>query len=71
MFRKIALFFTALLFLPLGFMVVKSSFYLNSPHFFVMSIFSGSLMILLGLTGIVGLVVKLEPEPNESKKPKE
>jgi putative effector of murein hydrolase LrgA (UPF0299 family) len=59
MIRKLLFIISALIFVPFGFMVIKSAFYLNSPHIFAMFLFSGSLMILLGLTGLVGLIVDL------------
>ncbi|MDR2301459.1 MAG: hypothetical protein LBF38_05390 [Deltaproteobacteria bacterium] len=44
------------LFLPLGLYVVYRAYLIKeAPHEFVMLIFSGTLMILLGLTGLVGL----------------
>ncbi|MDR2387477.1 MAG: hypothetical protein LBE80_07850 [Deltaproteobacteria bacterium] len=43
-------------FLPLGIYVVYRAYLIEeAPHEFVMLIFSGTLMILLGLTGFVGL----------------
>jgi hypothetical protein len=44
----------ALVFLPLGAYTLYAAFTLNNPHVFVMVVFSGSLMALLGLTGAAG-----------------
>jgi hypothetical protein len=67
MLKKLAFLSAGLAFMTAGFLVVKYAFYLESPHVFVMSIFSGSLMILLGLTGLAGLAVSFEQKPKGRK----
>ena len=63
-FRLILCAFMALFFTPLGVFVVYASFGVeDAPHVFVMLIFSGSLMILLGLAGIGGLVMREKGDP--------
>jgi putative effector of murein hydrolase LrgA (UPF0299 family) len=48
-----------LLFLPVGVWTLSGAFTLReAPHIFVMLVFSGSLMILVGLSGLVGLFAK-------------
>ena len=50
------------LFLPLGIYTVRRAYWIeDSPHEFVMLIFSWTMMILLGLTGLVGLFVSTRP----------
>ncbi|MDR3135762.1 MAG: hypothetical protein LBU69_06695 [Deltaproteobacteria bacterium] len=45
------------IFLPLGIYTLRQAYQIkDSPHVFVMYIFSGTLMILLGLTGLLGLL---------------
>jgi putative effector of murein hydrolase LrgA (UPF0299 family) len=44
----------AFLFLPAGFLVLTEAFLLDSPHVFVMFLFSGSLSLLLGAVGLIG-----------------
>jgi hypothetical protein len=56
MLRKLIYLAITLVFGPAGFLVIKSSYVLNEPHIFAMFLFSGSLMILLALAGIIGLV---------------
>jgi hypothetical protein len=67
MLKKLFFLVWALIFIPLGILVIKSSFDIPSPHVFVMLIFSGSLMVLLGLTGIVGLLAKDKPREESSE----
>jgi putative effector of murein hydrolase LrgA (UPF0299 family) len=67
MLKRLTFLSAGLFFVPAGYFVVKSAFYLNSPHIFVMSIFSGSLMILLGLTGFAGLVMSFEKKSEDDK----
>jgi hypothetical protein len=56
----------AILFLPVGFWTTHGAFSLReAPHAFVMLIFSGSLMILVGLAGLVGLMARGRPRPEE------
>jgi putative effector of murein hydrolase LrgA (UPF0299 family) len=56
----------AVIFTPAGVFVVRASFYIeNAPHIFVMYIFSGSLMILLGLAGVGGLLLRDKTPPSE------
>ncbi|MDR1656266.1 MAG: hypothetical protein LBT47_01760 [Deltaproteobacteria bacterium] len=56
----------AVLFLPAGGYTLFSAFQIREvPHALVMMIFSGSLMLLLGLAGIVGL---LAPERKAGEK---
>ncbi|MDR1111668.1 MAG: hypothetical protein LBP92_13490 [Deltaproteobacteria bacterium] len=46
-----------LVFLPLGLRTLRQAFGIEgSPHVFVMLVFSGSLMLLIGLCGLVGLL---------------
>ena len=55
-----------LLFLPVGVWTLNGAFTLReAPHIFVMLIFSGSLMVLVGLAGVVGLVAKGRPPAAE------
>ena len=54
MFRFILCLLMAAVFAPLGVFILQAAFSLNNPQVFVMFIFSGSLMVLLGLTGILG-----------------
>jgi type IV secretory pathway TrbL component len=56
MLRKLLWAVCVLIFLPSGLYVLYRSFDLTSPHIFVMMIFSGSLMVLLGLVFLVGLL---------------
>jgi putative effector of murein hydrolase LrgA (UPF0299 family) len=60
----------ALIFVPFGYWVIKSAFNLESPHIFVMFLFSGSLMTLLGLTAIVGLVSTVTKKSKKCRKSK-
>jgi putative effector of murein hydrolase LrgA (UPF0299 family) len=53
------------LFLPIGAWTLHAAFTLSEPHYFVMFVFSGSLMILLGLSGVVGLIAKREPKDEQ------
>jgi hypothetical protein len=49
----------ALLFLfgaPAGFWVLRGAFGRQEPHILVMLVFSGSLILLLGLTGLIGFL---------------
>ncbi|MDR1085084.1 MAG: hypothetical protein LBP22_09570 [Deltaproteobacteria bacterium] len=64
MLKKLLCLALAVIFIPLGILVIRNSFTLTSPHLFVMSIFSGSLMILLGLTGVLGVLAGDKPPPN-------
>jgi putative effector of murein hydrolase LrgA (UPF0299 family) len=51
-----------ILFLPVGVWTIRGAFTIReAPHAFVMLIFSGSLMILVGLAGLVGLVARGRP----------
>jgi putative effector of murein hydrolase LrgA (UPF0299 family) len=43
-----------LIFTPLGVFTLITAYSINNPQVFVMVIFSGSLMVLLGLTGMLG-----------------
>jgi hypothetical protein len=43
-----------LVFTPLGVYILIAAFSINNPQVFAMFIFSGSLMVLLGITGILG-----------------
>jgi hypothetical protein len=43
-----------LVFTPLGVLTLHAAYSINNPQVFVMVIFSGSLMVLLGLSGILG-----------------
>jgi hypothetical protein len=55
----------ALLFLPSGIYTLYHGMKIKeAPHFLAMMIFSGSLMVLLGLAGIIGLIT-----PDRPKKP--
>jgi putative effector of murein hydrolase LrgA (UPF0299 family) len=57
----------AVVFTPAGVWIIYASFTLeNAPHIFVMFIFSGSLMILLGLAGIGGLILREKNPPPEN-----
>ncbi|MDR1608558.1 MAG: hypothetical protein LBT38_09160 [Deltaproteobacteria bacterium] len=67
MLRKVIYVAMALIFLPFGYGVLEASFNLASPHIFVMFLFSGSLMILLGLTGIVGLIAELTKKSDKTR----
>ncbi|MDR2349932.1 MAG: hypothetical protein LBF41_04810 [Deltaproteobacteria bacterium] len=59
MFKLIMCGLMALLFTPAGIWIIYASFTIeNAPHVFVMFIFSGSLMILLGLVGLGGLILR-------------
>jgi hypothetical protein len=49
-------------FLPAGIWTLSAAYALKEPHYFVMFIFSGSLMVLLGLAGAVGLCVGKSPK---------
>ena len=65
MFKLILCAFMALLFTPAGVYVLMASFSIeNAPHVFVMCVFSWSLMILVGLAGIGGIVLR-EKAPRE------
>jgi hypothetical protein len=67
MFRLIICVIMAVVFTPAGVFVLYASFDIqNAPHFFVMYIFSGSLMILLGLAGIGGIVLREKNPPPEN-----
>ncbi|MDR2352883.1 MAG: hypothetical protein LBF22_06915 [Deltaproteobacteria bacterium] len=54
-----------IVFLPAGGIIIYSAFSLNQPHYFVMLIFSGSLMLLLGFSGVLGLLWKKPPNDNQ------
>jgi hypothetical protein len=54
LFRFILCLITFLVFTPLGVWTLGMAFSVTNPHVFVMVIFSGSLMALLGLTGLAG-----------------
>jgi hypothetical protein len=60
-----------LVFLPLGLYTVNQAYKIeDNPQVFVMFIFSGTLMILLGLTGVIGLCpikIKTTEPPEEAK----
>ena len=52
----------ALLFLPIGAWTLNGAFSIKeAPQAFAMLVFSGSLMILVGLAGVVGLVARGRP----------
>ena len=56
----------ALLFLPIGFWTLNGAFTIKeAPHAFVLLIFSGSLMVLVGLAGLVGLLARGRPPLEE------
>jgi hypothetical protein len=44
----------ALVLTPVGAWTLRAAFGESQPHLFVMLVFSGSLTLLLGLTGLVG-----------------
>lgn len=49
----------ALIFLPAGAWTLVRAYRLgDSPHSFAMMIFSGSLMLLVGMAGMVGMLAK-------------
>jgi putative effector of murein hydrolase LrgA (UPF0299 family) len=74
MFRRILAGCLALIFLPTGVIIFKSAFSIHeAPHVFVMLIFSGSLTLLLGLCGALGLAIRshkpIEKEQTDEKPP--
>ncbi|MDR0354972.1 MAG: hypothetical protein LBJ64_04475 [Deltaproteobacteria bacterium] len=46
----------AVIFAPAGVQTLRAAFKIVEPHIFVMFVFSGSLMLLLGLAGLIGLL---------------
>jgi hypothetical protein len=64
------------IFLPSGAYILWTAFSIEgSPHAFVMFIFSGSLMSLIGVCGFLGLVTKtrhnITEDKNDEKPPAE
>jgi hypothetical protein len=56
-----------LIFIPSGIWTLRFSFLIeNAPHVFVLCIFSGSLMVLLGLVGLGGLLMSEKKPPKEA-----
>ncbi|MDR1486451.1 MAG: hypothetical protein LBT62_00425 [Deltaproteobacteria bacterium] len=59
-FRRILSAIMMVIFLPFGFYILWIAFEIDgSPHVFVMFIFSGSLMSLIGVAGLLGLISKI------------
>ncbi|MDR1081142.1 MAG: hypothetical protein LBQ79_09350 [Deltaproteobacteria bacterium] len=62
----------AVVFIPAGVWTLRTAFTLTEgPHVFVMLVFSGSLMILIGLAGLGGLYFRWRPPapPEEDSGP--
>ena len=58
----------AVFFTPAGIAVVYASFSIeDAPHVFVMSVFSGTLMILIGVAGIGGVVLREKTPPKNAE----
>jgi hypothetical protein len=47
----------AVIFIPSGVYTLIVSFAVTDPHVFVLFVFSGSLMVMLGLAGLIGIFV--------------
>ncbi|MDR1313164.1 MAG: hypothetical protein LBQ12_05585 [Deltaproteobacteria bacterium] len=63
MFKTVLCLLMAALFTPAGVWTLRAAFSVtDAPHVFVMLMFSGSLMILIGLAGLGGLYFRLRPE---------
>jgi hypothetical protein len=54
LFKFMLCLFMILVFTPLGVITLREAFRVDNPQVFAMFIFSGSLMVLLGLTGALG-----------------
>ncbi|MDR2611833.1 MAG: hypothetical protein LBG06_02990 [Deltaproteobacteria bacterium] len=56
MFKTLLCLVMAVIFTPAGLWTLRAAFSMtDGPHIFVMFVFSGSLMILIGLAGLGGL----------------
>jgi hypothetical protein len=69
MFKTVLCILMAAVFTPAGAWTLKAAFDItDGPHIFVMFIFSGSLMILVGLAGLGGLYFRLRPPAPSGEK---
>jgi hypothetical protein len=53
---------------PVGAAVLRGAFGETQPHLFVMLVFSGSLTLLLGLTGLIGFAASFASDRGASDK---